>query len=93
MQYMAVSYALVYASVVWFLPDVLVFCVRRLVELQAQAVILARGPQQAPGTQADLCLCAHCKHSRGAEGGSSPWTHKRTDTSQAGGWKENQLST
>lgn len=67
MQYMAVSYALVYASVVWFLPDVLAVCVRRLVELQAQAVILARGPQQAPaetpGTQADLFLCAHCKHS------------------------------
>ena len=27
---MAVSYALLHASIVWFLPDVLVFCVRRL---------------------------------------------------------------
>ncbi len=46
---------------------------------------IARGPQQAraqtPGTQADpLLLYAHCKHSRGAEGGSSPWTHKRAQT-------------
>lgn len=45
----------------------------------------ARGPQQAraetPGTRADLLpLCAHCKHSRGDEGGSSPWTRKLTQT-------------
>lgn len=45
----------------------------------------AGGPQQAraqtPGTWADLLLLwAHCKHSRGAEGGSSPWTRERTQT-------------
>lgn len=78
--YMAVSSALIHASVVWYLPDVLVVCVNR----QTYRLILARGPQQArahtPGTQVDLLLCAHCKHSRGAEGGSSPWTHKRAQT-------------
>lgn len=54
-------------------------------EPQAQTVIQPGGPQQAraqtPGTRADLpLLCAHCKHSRGAEGGSSPWTRRRTQT-------------
>ena len=46
---------------------------------------VAGGPQQArakiPGTHADLLLlCSHCKHSRGAEGGSSPWTRKCAQT-------------
>lgn len=80
----AVSYALLHASIVWFLPDVLVFCVRRL-SRRLRQVMQPWGPQQAraktPGTPADLLLlCSHCKHSRGAEGGSSPWTRKCAQT-------------
>lgn len=70
------------SCVVCFLPDVFVFCWSEMKHRFRQSY--SRGPSAGPSrnpryTPTDL-LCAHYKHSRGAKGGSSPWTPPHTHT-------------
>lgn len=67
-----------HASAGWFHPDVLVFCLGRLVGFnQMHSWRPTAGLSTEPRYAQAALLCVDCKHSRGAERRSSPWTPTR----------------